>query len=186
LDGTLTEGMMILYPYDPDWKQAFNDLMEVFSSGISIKKIKIHHVGSTSIPELIAKPIIDIDIEIPNYDDFQILCFDLDRLGYTNNGDQGIKDRIAFKQRDDEVPYCVPKRKWINHHLYVCPSFSEELHRHIVFRDYLKANIKARTEYARIKIEVEKESYDDRKIYASIKEIRAKAFVEMILKNAHV
>ena len=177
---------MILYPYIPEWKQWFNDLQEAISSGISMTNISLHHVGSTAIPGLLAKPIIDIDIEIPNYDDFQTLCTDLDKLGYTNNGDQGIKNRIAFKQRDDEVPYCSSKRKWINHHLYVCPSFSEELHRHIAFRNYLQSNVQARDEYARIKREVEKESNDDRKNDAAIKEIKAKAFVEMIIKNACV
>jgi GrpB-like predicted nucleotidyltransferase (UPF0157 family) len=183
---TLYEETMILYPYNPEWRQWFNDLQEALSSGISMSNITFHHVGSTSIPGLIAKPIIDIDIEIPNYDNFQTICMDLDKLGYTNNGDQGIQNRIAFKQRDDEVPYCSPKKKWINHHLYVCPSFSEELHRHIAFRNYLQGDVQAKDEYARIKREVEKEANDDRTIYASLKEIRAKEFVEKIIKKACV
>ena len=177
---------MILYPYNPKWIQCFNDLKEVIYSGISVNNIIIHHVGSTSIPGIIAKPIIDIDIEIPNYDYFPTICMELDKLGYTNNEDQGIKDRIAFKQRDIEVPYCLPKRKWNNHHLYVCPSSSEELHRHIAFRNYLQQNIKVMEEYARIKKEIEKESNEDRKIYALIKERRVRAFVEKVLRKARV
>ncbi len=118
---------MILYPYDSEWKKWFLDLKHVLENGITIKDFKIHHVGSTSITGMIAKPIIDIDIEIPDYSFLETIDSDLHRIGYLNNGDQGIKDRIAFKRIDDVVPYCSPKRKWINHHLYVCPSFSEEL-----------------------------------------------------------
>ena len=71
---------MILYPYNPKWIQCFNDLKEVIYSGISVNNIIIHHVGSTSIPGIIAKPIIDIDIEIPNYDYFPTICMELDKL----------------------------------------------------------------------------------------------------------
>ncbi len=174
---------MILFPYDPEWKKWFLDLKHVLENEITIKDYQIHHFGSTSITGMIAKPIIDIDIEIPDYLFLDIIDSDLHRIGYINNGDQGIKDRIAFKRFDDEVPYCLPKRKWINHHLYVCPSFSEELKRHIIFRDSLENNESYKEEYARIKKEIEIESNDDRKVYATIKETRARSFVEAVISR---
>ena len=174
---------MILYPYDPEWKRWFSDLKNVLESNITIKEIIIHHVGSTSITGMTAKPIIDIDIEIPDYSFLEAIESDLNRIGYINNGDQGIKDRLAFKRIDDEVPYSLPRRKWITHHLYICPSFSEELKKHLIFRDSLETYDSYKEEYARIKREIEIESNDDRKIYATIKETRAKSFVESVISR---
>ncbi len=146
--------------------------------------IRIHHVGSTSIPGLTAKPIIDLDLEIPDYSHLPSVETKLARLGYSNAGDQGIPDRLAFTREGDRVPYSDPPRKWIEHHLYVCPSFGVELHRHLQFRGFLLAHPEAREEYVRIKRQIEAESNDDRKRYATIKEERARAFVEGILAKA--
>lgn len=177
---------MILVPYDPQWKDWFEALRKVLSQALGISEARIHHVGSTSIPGLISKPILDIDLEIPDYGEFPKVSSSLSTLGYTDNGDQGIKDRIAFKRKDDTVPFCAPTREWINHHLYVCPSDSQELLRHIRFRDGLLRDPVARMEYARIKKEIEAESDGDRKKYALIKETRARAFVEGVLMKATV
>jgi GrpB-like predicted nucleotidyltransferase (UPF0157 family) len=67
--------------------------------------------------------------------------------------------------------------------LYVCPSFSEELQRHLIFRDNLIKNEKYRKEYARIKKEIESETKDERKSYSEIKETRARDFVEGVIKE---
>jgi GrpB-like predicted nucleotidyltransferase (UPF0157 family) len=175
---------VILYPYDPDWPRLFADLRTVIYTGTSLRPFVMHHVGSTAIPGMIAKPIIDMDLVIPNYEVLPQISSELERLGYTNNGDQGIADRLAFKPRDDEVPYCFPRRKWGLHHLYICPAFSQELDRHLVFRDYLRLHQEARDAYSRIKKQIEAESNDDKKAYALAKETRARAFVKGILKKA--
>ena len=67
----------------------------------------------------------------------------LGKIGYIYEGDLGIKDRIAFTYIDK------PHLK--KHHLYVCPQYSEELHRHITFRDFLRSNPEAVRKYSLIK-----------------------------------
>jgi len=133
---------------------------------------------------LAAKPIIDMDLVIPDYTAFPQIFEDLSRLGYINNGDQGIKDRIAFKAADEEVPYCMPRRQWYAHHLYVCPAFSEELHRHLLFRDQLRKDAHDREEYFKIKKEIELQAGGDWKVYAAIKEEKARSFVDEIIRKA--
>ena len=64
-------------------------------------------------------------------------------IGYIHEGDLGIKDREAFKYNDKPHLY--------NHHLYVCPEYSEELHRHIAFRNYLRDNADAVLKYSAVK-----------------------------------
>ena len=130
-----------------------------------------------------AKPIIDIDIVITDYGRLPFVEEKLQSIGYKNEGDLGIEDRLAFKRKDDFVPYVEPRIRWIDHHLYVSPLYSRELLRHLLFKEYLLQNQAAREEYLRIKRMVETESGDDRKRYASLKEERAKAFVEEILKK---
>lgn len=66
-------------------------------------------------------------------------------LGYIHEGNLGIKDREAFDYKGDTD---LPK-----HHLYVCPEFSAELHRHLAFRDYLRNNPDAILKYSKVKEE---------------------------------
>ena len=172
---------MILVPYDKEWPRWFVDLRGVLAQALGSSARMIHHVGSTSVPGLTAKPILDIDVEIPDYSHLPSVETRLAALGYGNSGDQGIPDRLAFKREGDAVPYGDPPRTWIEHHLYVCPSFSVELRRHLEFRDYLVAHPEAQEEYVRIKLQIEAESNGDRRRYATIKEERARAFVEGIL-----
>jgi GrpB-like predicted nucleotidyltransferase (UPF0157 family) len=175
---------MVLYPYNEEWPHWFEELRQVITSALRERNVPIHHVGSTSIPGLAAKPIIDMDLVIPDYTALTQISEDLSRIGYYNNGEQGIKDRIAFKPADEEVPYCLPRRKWYAHHLYVCPAFSEELCWHLLFRDYLRKNAHDREEYEKIKKEIELESRGDRKVYAAIKEEKARTFVEEIIRKS--
>ena len=90
-----------------------------------------------------AKPCIDIDVVIKDYSAFPDVVRRLKDIGYIHEGDLGIKDREAFRYSD--------KTHLQAHHLYVCPQDSEELHRHIVFRDFLRNNPDAVRKYSEIK-----------------------------------
>jgi GrpB-like predicted nucleotidyltransferase (UPF0157 family) len=170
--------VVILHQHDPEWAAWFTQLRQVICAKLGIPAGSIHHVGSTAVPGLIAKPIIDMDIEIPDYEEFPAVSAGLQELGYEDKGDLEIKDRIAFGRRDPMVPYCTPKRGWIDHHLYVCPSFSLELKRHLAFRDALFRNPKARAEYAALKRSLEREARGERSAYVALKEERARKFIE--------
>jgi GrpB-like predicted nucleotidyltransferase (UPF0157 family) len=177
----IREKIMILHDYTPAWKTEFLDLKAVYQEYLRDSAIAIEHVGSTSIPGIKAKPIIDIDIVIRDYEIFPTVADTLASLGYYHNGNQGILHREAFKRKDECTPYSQMKRRWKNHHLYVCPEFSEELQRHILFRDYLRAHDEARQDYERIKMDIAAKSDGDRKRYAVIKETECRDFVENIL-----
>ena len=90
-----------------------------------------------------AKPCIDIDVIIKDYTVFDAVVSKLASIGYIHEGDLGIKDREAFKYTD--------KPHLMTHHLYVCPQNSEELHRHIIFRDFLRSNADAVNKYSSVK-----------------------------------
>ena len=113
--------------------------------------LRIEHVGSTSIPGLSAKPIIDLDIVIRSYDDLPAVVARLESLGYAHEGDLGISGREAFKRDGNDVPRDGTGKVWPRHHLYVCPEGSEGLTRHVAFRDYLRAHPEELAEYEAVK-----------------------------------
>lgn len=134
---------VIVLPYDKAWKSAFEAIKQEIESAIGDLILGIEHVGSTSVEGMSAKPCIDIDVIIKDYSVFDKVIGKLESIGYTHEGDLGIKDREAFKYTN--------KPHLMKHHLYVCPQFSEELHRHITFRNFLRDNTDAVKKYSQVK-----------------------------------
>ena len=135
-------------PYDPAWKLAFEEIKQELENAIGTDVIGIEHVGSTSVEGLAAKPCIDIDVVIKDYSIFDEIVTKLNRIGYIHEGNLGIKDREAFKYMD--------KPHLCQHHLYVCPEQSEELKRHITFRDFLRNHPEEAKRYSEVKMEAAK------------------------------
>ncbi|MEM6829421.1 MAG: GrpB family protein, partial [Bacteroidota bacterium] len=115
-------------------------------------------------------------------DAFPIIKNGLETLGYFHNGNQGIVDREVFKRNRTLSPH--PVLDSIQHHLYVCPDFSEELKKHLLFRNYLRGHAEARKHYETIKIQLSKEANQDRKVYAMLKEEKASDFIASTLSKA--
>ena len=130
-------------PYDEAWESAFEEIKNEIKAVIGDMILDIEHVGSTSVKGLSAKPCIDMDVIIKDYSGFDEIVKRLGTIGYIHEGDLGISDREAFKYTD--------KPHLMMHHLYVCPQYSEELHRHLTFRDFLRHNAKAVKKYSLIK-----------------------------------
>lgn len=174
--------MMLIQPYQADWAADFLQISNLLILTLDGIDCVVEHIGSTSVPGLAAKPIIDIDLVLPASADLAEVVRRLASLGYTQVGDQGIPQREVFKRLDPMSAHPVLDR--INHHLYVCPSGSPELRRHLAFRDYLRTHEWAREEYASLKQEIALAARQDRKTYAALKEERARDFVEGILSLA--
>ena len=136
---------VIVLPYDEAWESAFESIRSEIEVALGDLMLRPEHVGSTSVEGMSAKPCIDIDVVIRDYSVFDDVVKRLNAIGYIHEGDLGIKGREAFKYAD--------KPHLMTHHLYVCPSDSEELHRHITFRDFLRGNPKAVKRYSQVKEE---------------------------------
>ena len=134
---------VVVVPYDKTWKLAFEEIRNEIESAIGNLIVGIEHVGSTSVEGLSAKPCIDIDVVIKDYSVFDAVVRELEIIGYIHEGNLGIKDREAFKYKN--------KQHLQQHHLYVCPQYSEELHRHVTFRDFLRSNPEAVKNYGAVK-----------------------------------
>lgn len=173
---------MLILPYSPDWESQFRQIRDLLTTALGSAHLRIEHIGSTAVPGLAAKPIIDIDIVYSRDAPLSPISDALSTLGYFHNGDQGLPGREVFKRRKPAAGH--PVLDHIQHHLYACPEGSPELSRHLLFRDYLRTNEEAREEYAQLKAAIAIAAEQDRKRYASLKEERAREFVERVLAAA--
>jgi GrpB-like predicted nucleotidyltransferase (UPF0157 family) len=114
----------------------------------------IHHVGSTSVPGLAAKPIIDVDIVV-EHQDKPIVIQSLAKLGYRHLGNLGIPQRDAFKAPPGPIP----------HHLYVCPPDSQALANHLAVRNYLRQHPERAAAYGKLKGDLARRYADDMDSY---------------------
>ena len=157
-------------PYDAAWKSEFEKIKREVESSLGTLAVGIEHVGSTSVEGLCAKPCIDIDVVIKDYTVFDAVVERLSSIGYTHEGDLGIRGREAFGYTDKAHLY--------KHHLYVCPQDSAELFRHVTFRDFLRNNPAYARKYGEVKTEAAELYPDDIDAYIAhkspcIKEIYA-------------
>ena len=173
---------VLIKEYEANWPEGFNKISTVVANALQGIAHRIEHVGSTSIPGLAAKPIIDIDIVYLKPFDFLEIGRRLYKLGYMHNGNQGIPDREAFQRIESHCKHRILDK--IRHHLYVCPAESAELKRHLLFRDYLRENEWARKEYSALKKDIAIRANQDHKVYASMKEVEAKDFALRIIELA--
>ena len=129
----------LVEPYNPMWPDWFKKVKSFLEPKLRDTVIRIEHFGSTSVPGMTAKPIIDIDIVVePNQ-----LPKTIERLesaGYVHRGDLGISGREAFDLTDEQLKADLPP-----HHLYVCAQDAAELRKHLAFRDFLRKH----ADYAR-------------------------------------
>ena len=137
--------------YDPNWAQQFQDLKDVFNDVLKNDNVAIEHVGSTAVPGLASKPILDIDIIVDDENQLDEVITFLATLGYDFCGDMGIKDRYAFQPISDLSPFTAFSRIWPKHNLYCCIAGSISLQNHILFRDALRRSPKLAREYGALK-----------------------------------
>jgi GrpB-like predicted nucleotidyltransferase (UPF0157 family) len=150
---------IVIVDYDPSWPAAFAALRAPVAAAFGPIAVAIEHVGSTAVPGLAAKPVIDLDVAIRVEADLVAAIERLAPLGYVYEGDNGIPGRAAFA--------CPPQLA--RHHLYVCTHDSTEYRRHLLFRDYLRAHAEVATAYGTLKRQLAEQYRTQRAAYVEAK-----------------
>ena len=158
-------------PYSDAWPATFETLRARVEDALGAAGRRIEHVGSTSVPGLPAKPIIDIDVVIEREDQLEEVIDRLAAIGYVFEGDKGVTGRYAFAS-----PSGSP-----DHHLYVCAEGSSELQRHLLFRDYLRRHPEEAAAYGELKQQLARRNPADRAAYTDAKG----DWIERVLRLAH-
>ena len=165
----ITHSPVELVPHDPQWPQAFqrirNRLLTLLPQALSID-----HIGSTSIPGMTAKPLIDIDIVLPDLGHIEGATRVLLVEGYEPRGNRYDDEVWAFLSRGS-----VPAER-----VYLCPSGNGTHRNRLAFRDYLIAHPQAAADYAALKRRLAAEFRMDGDRYTAHK----REFVDAIVARA--
>lgn len=151
---------IVVVDYDPAWPQTFRTLADRALTAMGDVAVGAEHIGSTAVPGLAAKPIIDLDVVLRSTADSPTAVARLAPLGYVHEGDLGIPGREAFRWPPGEP----------RHHLYVLPADSPELRRHLAFRDYLRNHPDAARAYGALKRAAAEQHRNDRAAYMAAKD----------------
>ena len=135
---------LLLSPYDPSWPAEFEVEAKRLADALGSLARRIDHVGSTAVPGLVAKPVIDIQISVARVQPMEVYLPRFVEVGYSH---------LSFHQPLDEVyPFFHRPATWpTTHHVHVCEEGSDEELRHLAFRDWLRAHPRDRRAYAGLK-----------------------------------
>ena len=131
-----------LVPHDPAWLSMAERESERILNRLPLDVVGIYHIGSTSIPGIKAKPILDFVLEVDDMQELLHYSEALRELGYIRKGERGIPGRQFFTKDTNGSR---------SHHLHVFESGHPDITRHLAFRDYLRSNPDAAREYERLK-----------------------------------
>ena len=130
--------------HNPAWAAAFDEESKELLNQVGSIIVNIHHIGSTSVPDLMAKPIIDILLEVNSLVDLDKQSYKLANLAYEVMGELGIPGRRYFRKGGDDR----------THQIHAFQSGDANLVRHLAFRDYLIAHKKVADEYGELKFKI--------------------------------
>ncbi|MEU4242792.1 GrpB family protein [Actinoplanes sp. NPDC026619] len=163
-----------IMPYDPGWPDAFEAQRAAVAEALGPWIAgPVEHIGSTSVPGLAAKPIIDMMVCIGAYDDGHSATAALSRIGWLHAPEPG--DEAGRKWS-----FCFPSIELRTHHLHVYESGNPLARQLLAFRDHLRSHPVDAAEYARLKSELAAADRHDRPRYRSGKA----PFIQDVLRRA--
>ncbi|MGD2176345.1 MAG: GrpB family protein [Anaerolineae bacterium] len=131
--------------HDARWSDLFQEEANGLGAILGQEVVAIHHIGSTAIPGIYAKPIIDILVEVQDIERIDTFNRDMIERGYVPKGEFGIRGRRFFIKGTEESR---------THHVHVFQTGNPEFERHLEFRDYLRAHPEEAQAYSRLKQEL--------------------------------
>jgi GrpB-like predicted nucleotidyltransferase (UPF0157 family) len=134
---------IIILDHDPLWTEQFSKISQYLNMALGDVVKEIQHVGSTAVPGLKAKPILDIDIILKDLSFLKKAIGNLEKIGYKYLGEMGISGRFAL-QAPRSLSFGL-------HNTYICDPLSEAYLNHIYLRDHLMENLNDRLLYSKLK-----------------------------------
>ncbi|WP_210607809.1 GrpB family protein [Priestia flexa] len=161
---------MKVVPYKQEWKNQYEVEKQLIEEVFQDEIVDIHHIGSTSVPGLAAKPVIDILIEVKNIAFIHTYNNEMIKRGYECKGENGIEGRRYFQKGGEDR----------THHVHMYEQGHSEVGRHLRFRDYLRKHPDEAWQYACLKQELAKKYQ-----YSPAEYVEGKtSFIQMIDQKA--
>ncbi len=145
---------VMVLPYDPEWRDVFQAECPRVRAALGPNALVIHHIGSTAVPGLMAKPNIDILAVVESVDRLDEAVSAMADLGYQSKGENGVAGRRYFQKLDGDLV-----------HVHAYPKGHPDIARHLYFRDYLRSHPGAARAYECLKLTLAKAHTWDPKAY---------------------
>lgn len=158
-----------IVPYDPGWSVKFEDMRARLAAGLGPEAVRIEHVGSTAIPGLAAKPVIDIQISVPDVNDQEAFKAPIENQGFAL---RWIEPGHCYFRPPPGLPR--------DYQVHVCSVGSEWERVHLLFRDYLRSEPDIAAEYEALKRELAARHAHERIAYNDAKA----PFIDATVKRA--
>ena len=165
----LQTGIVKLVPYTSKWRRLFDQEKARLQAAVGDYVLDTQHVGSTSIPAMAAKPIIDIGIAVQNFEKATICIKPIEKLGYKYKGEYGIPRRHYFVKGNPRT-----------HHIHMVEVNSRDWETMLLFRDYLTQHSELAEEYVELKLKLAQQFPTNRQAYQDAKS----QFIERVLQLA--
>ncbi|MCA1029704.1 GrpB family protein [Bacillus timonensis] len=133
---------VVVSNYDPHWVHLFEEEAKRICDIFKDELVDIHHIGSTSVPGLKAKPIIDMMPVVKDVEKIDSYNNEMIQLGYEPLGENGLPGRRYYRKGEDDRTHHVHLFQWNNH---------SEIDRHLAVRDYLRKHPEAAKQYGELK-----------------------------------
>jgi len=147
--------------HDPEWPVLAEQEMRRIAGALGAVAVRIEHVGSTSVPGLAAKPIIDLQLSADRLEPRERYVVPLEALGYLF---------VPAPESPDHHFFAKPPERPRTHHLHVCAAGSDQELRHLAVRDFLRSHPAEAARYAALKREVATRHPQDRLAYIAGKD----------------
>lgn len=129
-------------PHNTDWAQKYAEEAALLRTIFGDRLLTIHHIGSTTIPGILAKPVIDIIIVVSEIETVEACNLAMIAAGYVPRGEAGIPNRRFFRKETEGIR---------SHHVHIYPQGNENIATHLNFRDYLRAHPDEARAYSQLK-----------------------------------
>ncbi|THB86151.1 GrpB family protein [Pantoea allii] len=146
-------------PYDEKWPEAFSVESLLLKKILGKVAVTIYHIGSTAVPGLLAKPVIDILLEVSTIDELDKCHSAMSNAGYVGRGENDIPGRRYFIKGGNRR----------SHQVHAFSTGDQQIERHLAFRDYLRKNSDSAGAYAEIKLAAARVCHNDPQGYSALK-----------------
>jgi len=168
----MTKRTIELVPYSPIWQNIYLRETQCLQKVLRNNLSELHHIGSTAIPSILAKPTLDVLCAVHTLDGIEAFKDEFAKLGLEFMEENGITGRLFFvRKAKDGIKHLV--------HIHIFKAGDERIDDHIDFRDYLNSEDEVAKAYEKIKVELKEKHEDNPALYTAAKN----EFIETVLKN---
>jgi GrpB-like predicted nucleotidyltransferase (UPF0157 family) len=172
--GLERDGRIRIVPHDPRWADAFLREAKMLNDALCESSIRLFHIGSTAIPGIQAKPILDILLSTPSLSSLDSRSAVFEKLGYECKGEYGLEGRRYYVFGDQSTHEAFV-------HIHAWQEVRPEISNHLNFRDYLRSRPDEAKRYEAVKIAAVQRNGADRTKYMNLKA----PIIEELLQSAN-